>query len=317
MLRLRSCLLAVLAVAGVSASSPAQGVPLSLELLSSADDLSFMMHADQIRLDRPVRLPGSYWISDRAASAIARRVWLNESGGTLEGLTFWGNGEGFASLGIGHFIWYPAGADKPFGESFVRLLGYFERRGVALPEWLKGSPACPWPDRKSFFKDIASPRMLELRKLMADTVELQARFMADRLEAALPRMLAASSPYRRAAVRRRFLSLACQPEGLYALIDYVNFKGEGLILHERYNMTGWGLLQVLEGMRSLPEGDAALREFSRSARRVLWRRVLNSPPERGETRWLAGWRKRVKSYASLDLDADATALVAVVSPRKT
>ena len=47
------------------------------------------------------------WVDDRQAMTIGRRVWENESGGTLQGLTHWGYGEEFASLGIGHFIWYP------------------------------------------------------------------------------------------------------------------------------------------------------------------------------------------------------------------
>ena len=40
------------------------------------------------------------------------------------------------------------------------------------------------------------------------------------------------------------------------LIDYVNFKGEGVLETERYRGRGWGLLQVLEGM---PEQAARLR----------------------------------------------------------
>ncbi|MBI5624658.1 MAG: hypothetical protein HY924_12840 [Elusimicrobia bacterium] len=318
MLRTRVRLVVALGTCVLACSASGQGVPLSLDLLSSAEDLSFMLHADQVRLDRPVRLPGSSWISDEAAKAISRRVWENESGGTVEGLTFWGRGEGFASLGIGHFIWYPAGADRPFGESFTRLLAYFERRGVALPDWLRNNPTCPWPDRESFRRDLAGPRMKELRTLLHDTVDLQARFMANRLEAALPRLLRSAPPQRRALVRARFMALASQPEGLYALIDYVNFKGEGLYPQERYNNTGWGLLQVLDDMRGYPEGRTALREFSRSARRVLWQRVLNSPPERDEMRWVAGWRKRVKSYAGLRFKAPETAqTLASAGPNKT
>ena len=33
-----------------------------------------------------------------------------------------------------------------------------------------------------------------------------------------------------------------------------------------------------------------------AAKRVLQRRVDNSPPARGEARWLAGWRNRCDSY---------------------
>jgi hypothetical protein len=81
--------------------------------------------------------------------------------------------------------------------------------------------------------------------------------------------------------------------GTFALIDYVNFKGEGVLQTERYRGTGWGLMQVLEGMEE--DGDP-VRGFVESAVRVLERRVRNAPPERGEERWLEGWRARVRRY---------------------
>ena len=81
------------------------------------------------------------------------------------------------------------------------------------------------------------------------------------------------------------------------MVDYVNFKGEGLLDTERYHGQGWGLFQVLQGMKNDDQGRAAAREFSNSAARVLKQRVQNSPPERKESRWLAGWLQRVNSYA--------------------
>jgi hypothetical protein len=35
----------------------------------------------------------------------------SSAGGSITGLTTWNAGEEFPSLGIGHFIWYPAGFD--------------------------------------------------------------------------------------------------------------------------------------------------------------------------------------------------------------
>ncbi|RYD29224.1 MAG: hypothetical protein EOP87_18635, partial [Verrucomicrobiaceae bacterium] len=46
-------------------------------------------------------------LSGAQKAAIGRKIWQNESGGTVNGLTAWNGGEGFPSLGIGHFIWYP------------------------------------------------------------------------------------------------------------------------------------------------------------------------------------------------------------------
>ena len=230
------------------------------------------------------------------ALSIGYRVWENESGGSAAGLTAWNRGEGFASLGIGHFIWYPTGAQGPFVESFPRLLEHLEANGVALPDWLRGGPDCPWPDRSAFHADMDDPRMAELRNLLTRTIDLQARFMADRLESALPRLLESAPASRRETVARRFHALASQPQGLYALIDYVNFKGEGLSATERYRGRGWGLLQVLLRMREESDGPTALAEFSAAARRVLNLRVRNSPLERAESRWLANWRRRVRTY---------------------
>ena len=65
---------------------------------------------------------------------------------------------------------------------------------------------------------------------------------------------------------------------------------------ERYNGRGWGLLQVLGEMRDVPSGPSAAKEFAASAKRVLSRRIANSPPERGEKRWEPGWHNRCDTY---------------------
>jgi hypothetical protein len=232
-------------------------------------------------------------LSEIQAERIGRRIWQNESGGTLSGLTAWNSGEDFASLGIGHFIWYPAGRSGPFEESFPLLLQFFESRGVILPRWLEAKPACPWGNRAAFLAGKESARMNELRSLLSRTVATQAQFTALRLENALPKMLASAAPEQREHLRTAFYRVAAEPFGMYALVDYVNFKGEGTLKSERYNGEGWGLMQVLEGMGDGP----ASQEFSNSAVRVLTRRVMNAPSSRGEARWLPGWKNRVRTYA--------------------
>ena len=97
-------------------------------------------------------------------------------------------------------------------------------------------------------------------------------------------------------IAERYNSLSATTQGMYCLVDYVNFKGEGLKETERYNGQGWGLLQVLEEMRGYPTGRAATAEFSRAAGAVLTRRVQNAPAARGEQRWLPGWLNRCKTY---------------------
>lgn len=223
---------------------------------------------------------------------VGRRIWQNECGGTVAGLTSWNAGEAFASLGIGHFIWYPAGQNGPFEESFPPLVAFLEARGISMPTWTKG--ACPWPSKAAFEADKNGPRQTELRNVLSRTVRQQTEFIMARMERALPKMLAQSSNPE--GVRRAFDGLKQTGEGAFCLIDYVNFKGEGTNPKERYQGQGWGLLQVLEGMPKSKIVWQQPGQFAESAKRVLSRRVANSPSERGEQRWLAGWHKRCEAY---------------------
>jgi hypothetical protein len=236
-------------------------------------------------------------LSHQEAMRIGRKIWQNECGGTVAGLTSWNTGEKFASLGIGHFIWYPEGVRGPFEESFPPFVRYVQRRGAKLPELLLGRNhgVCPWNSRAEFLAAESQPMMKNLRIFLTDTVDLQADFMVERLGNALPKMLQAAPVDKRGKIEERFNRLANRARGCYALIDYVNFKGEGVLETERYKGQGWGLLQVLEGM-SDESGGSLLGEFADSAERVLRERVKNAPPERNEGRWLAGWLKRVESY---------------------
>jgi hypothetical protein len=244
-------------------------------------------------------------ISDADALRIGRRIWQNECNGTISGLTSWNSGEDFASLGIGHFIWYPKGVRGPFEESFPRFLVFIQDRRPDIPIWLQHLPAgaigeepsCPWNSRAEFLRDQDSSKMKELRQFLARTVDLQAQFMVARLQQSLAKMLDEAAPADRINVERQFARVADTSHGCYALVDYVNFKGEGVLHTERYRGEGWGLLQVLQAMHGSENGPGAAREFSNSAAAILRRRVQNSPPERHEARWLPGWLNRVHSYS--------------------
>jgi len=237
-------------------------------------------------------------LSRAEAMRIGRKIWQNECGGTVAGLTSWNAGENFASLGIGHFIWYPRGVRGPFDESFPELANFAAGRNVKLPRVVAENreTGCPWRSRGEFLADSDSADVRELRSFLADTVDLQTEFLVRRLQQALPKMMERAPAADRANVRRQFERVASTPQGCYALVDYVNFKGEGLLETERYGGRGWGLLQVLQGMTGSEAGGGGAQEFSRSARAVLTQRVENSPPERKEFRWLAGWLQRVNSY---------------------
>ena len=238
-------------------------------------------------------------ISHGDALKVGKRVWQNECGGTISGLTSWNQGEDFASLGIGHFIWYPKGQRGPFEESFPDLMKFVSSRGAKLPALLLGVPRgqpCPWNSRAEFLQAENSPEMNQLRRFLADTIDLQAEFLVARLQAALPKMLAEAAPADRTNVQQQFEHLTKTPQGCYALIDYVNFKGEGVLHTERYQGQGWGLLQVLAAMHGNSDSGAP-DEFARAAKIILTRRVQNAPPDRHESRWLTGWLRRVNSYS--------------------
>jgi hypothetical protein len=225
---------------------------------------------------------------------IGKRIWKNECAGTVEGLTSWNTGENFASLGIGHFIWYPKGVEGPFDESFPKLVTWLVRNDVKVPAWLRETGDCPWPNREAFRRDHDGARQKELRALLAGTVRHQTRFIMARLAEATPKFRNAAGK-QGGRVEQNVALLQQTAAGNFAMIDYVNFKGEGLNPKERYKGEGWGLLQVLMGMQAA-DAASAPGAFAESSKRVLSRRVANSPAERGEKRWLAGWHARCESY---------------------
>ena len=131
---------------------------------------------------------------------------------------------------------------------------------------------------------------------MTRTVRLQTSFIANRINKLLPKLLRNVPVAERKGIRDKFISLARTKEGLFALIDYTHFKGDGLHETERYAGEGWGLLQVLQEMHAPQDGTTPLQEFIRAARTILRRRVHHAPPRRNEARWLGGWENRVASY---------------------
>lgn len=229
---------------------------------------------------------------------IASLIFHNECASKESCLTSWNKGEDFASLGIGHFIWYPMGtaeSDKHFRESFPSLMVYLQSQGIVLPVWMQPGMACPWSDRATFEKSKNTPKMNEIRTLLIKTMPLQANFMKKRFDHSLTKMLEAVPESDHARLEKQYQHVAAAPMGMYALMDYVNFKGEGTNPKASYQGFGWGLLQVLGDMQEA-EGLKAIHAFAESADRMLTRRVQLSPPGRNEKRWLSGWRKRLGTY---------------------
>ena len=238
-------------------------------------------------------------ISRSELNAIGEKIFKNEAAGKKENLVYWNEGENFPSLGIGHFIWYKQGEPGIFEESFPQLIEFLKSKNVKLPKIMAENKYSPWKDRQELInlktKKIPDTDIEELTNFLYENKDLQIMFIFKRLESSLEKMLAVSND--RENVRKQFYRVASSPNGLYPLIDYVNFKGEGTNPKERYNGQGWGLLQVLENMKGAETGKAALTEFSNSAKFVLQRRVNNSDPSKNERKWLQGWFNRCNTYA--------------------
>ena len=187
----------------------------------------------------------------------------------------------------------PALAEKfqPLGEKFRETRMCARNSPTNYHKHLHG----PWKTKAEFQKDFNGPRLTSLRKWLAANVTLQTDFIIARSRAALPKILSAAPGSEKARIEANYHKVATTPQGTYALIDYVNFKGEGTKIEERYQGRGWGLLQVLEEMKPVKAGPGAAAEFSAAARRVLGRRIQLAP--RPESQWRAGWFSRCDSYA--------------------
>lgn len=236
--------------------------------------------------------PTEIVISNQQALVIGERVWMNEGNGLRENLIVWNKGENFPSLGIGHFIWYPKNINPGFQESFPDFLSHFTSKKT-LPIWLANQQFPPWNTREDFLDNKNSDFTLKLFQFLEETKAEQIQFIIYRLENALPKILKEiKNPFAKMKVRENFYNIALQKNGVYALVDYVNFKGEGTSPNERYKNKGWGLAQVLEHMNG--KSEQLMQEFVTSADVMLTRRVENAPND--ESRWLPGWRNRLQTY---------------------
>jgi len=235
-------------------------------------------------------------LSKAERTKVARQIWQNESSGQVSGLTAWNVGEEFPSLGIGHFIWYPRQVRGPFTESFPQFIQFAQRKGHQPPA-LAQLADCPWHTRAHFLQVQNSAEVTALRNWLAANITLQADFIIAKSQASFQQIVAAAPASDRQRVIANYNKVSTTSNGTYALIDYVNFKGEGINPKERYNGQGWGLLQVLQGMQPTSGGQSSAAEFTRAAKRALDTRIANSPAARGESRWRAGWHNRCDTYA--------------------
>lgn len=242
-------------------------------------------------------------ITHDQSDLVANKVWKNETGGDLDYLIFWSENEPFLSLGLAHFLWYGEENKNRYQEMFPKLVEYFSRNNVRLPIWLDTKTTCPWKNRDEFLKAKAdnTPKYQDLYNLLVRTMPIQVDFIVERMQKSLPVMLASLEDEAvRQQVTLAFERVLYLPDGrlstwgVYAIVDYVNFKGEGTSPKERYQGKGWGLMQVLQEMDIKAENPQ--KAFANAAKKVLAERIRISPPERNETQWQKGWFSRIDSY---------------------
>ena len=238
-------------------------------------------------------------LSDADYDWIASRIFQNETGGDRRNLTYWGEGEDFPSFGIGHFIWFPTGVDAPFDESFPAMVTFVRQQSQRLPAWMLDLRPFkpPWSSKQVFDQAWASPEITELREWLEQTGHLQARFIVSAFEQSWRSLeLPAEQKQRLTGLLQQMFTTA---PGLFAVIDYFNFKGLGSNPRERYQGEGWGLVQVLDALPQLKTNEPDMVAlFRNAAARRLKLRVELAPLERNEQRWLEGWLARLDGYAA-------------------
>ena len=134
---------------------------------------------------------------------------------------------------------------------------------------------------------------------MENTKDVQTAFIVRRIEESFPKILEMVPAAQRPVIEKKLSLVEDTPNGMFALIDYVNFKGEGILETERFNGRGWGLLQVLEEMKTPKDRSEVLVEFVRAAQAVLEKRVQNSAISEIELKRLQGLKNRVLRYLNV------------------
>lgn len=240
-------------------------------------------------------------ISKKEAKNIGMLIWQNEASQRTDLLAVWNQYESFPSLGIGHFIWFPKNQRPKYTEQFPLLCCYLKQNGITLPHWLERALriGAPWTYREQFLQDVK--KLNELRSLLASTIDLQINFIIDQFKQQVPGILEATPfKFKSKVMYNTNLMLSC-PQGTYALVDYLNFKGNGLSQAEELNGQRWGLLQVLMDMPNNLNRNNVNKAFAISAAKVLLRRIENSGPDYTLIAYLDGWMKRVSTYANPDV----------------
>lgn len=277
---------------------------------------------------------------------LSEALYKNEADCKNHNLTHWGKNEEFPSLGLPHAIWYGKISSKKYQEQFPELVRYLRKnlkesnQQISWPALLQKNPLspAPWASQAEFveikkislaienvkessqladikknqaalYKDAYT--LFEIRHFLSNPkiLQLQAQFVIEKTFLSLHRILAAShreSPPEAQLLYRKIQVLLNSPEGVLAIVDYLNFKGEGLKPSERTPLGKypWGLKTVLEIMPAMDPASADQQtnvQFTQAALCSLQRMAYHSGSADSKDQlqryaWLnGGWKTRIES----------------------
>jgi hypothetical protein len=241
----------------------------------------------------PSNQDSTFDLTDDELHAIALQIELNETGGNQEALVYWNESETFPSLGLGHAIWVQkenVEALNRYGTFFPRLVKRIRDNGHALPDFLeKLAPDydCPWPDRATYVKTA------EIIRQRQEMLNLMIRTKKEQIVLILDRFLDAEKRYSNEPnfelIQPLIAELKKTPQGWYALLDYVNFKGEGSDKAESYGLKN----ALVAGAKSKETTPGA--KIAKGCEIVLVGRISREPDV---AQHREGWVKRCQTYAT-------------------
>lgn len=230
----------------------------------------------------------------RITPEIVDKIYTNETGGNPDNLIYHNPKEGFCSIGIGHFLWFTDSTKAAFKETFPALLTemngtdgvFFDEVNTTIPD------KCPWKSQTEVDSAKATPLYKKLFAGLTSTKgkQLQVKYMAFRAAEALDEIIIKDKEM--SSVIEQLLA---DDKGTYAVIDYVNFKGNSAS-GEDYNGHTWGLDTVLAVMPS-DTTIPLMRRFEIAAETTLEARVREAKVlGKDESMFLPGWKKRIETY---------------------
>ncbi|MDA9189419.1 hypothetical protein N9O57_00390 [bacterium] len=274
-----------------------------------------------------VNIPSDFKVhlSEEEKKQMSKKVGEFEFNNKRDKIMQWNKNEDFLSLGLGHFTWF-GNATKTRGvESFPDYIEYLvNEKGydpekipqIIRPVKINGryvmNKKMPYGYKSSFEKNQKGPSMSAVKNFLwqPDVQATQFDFIKNRLESQAGNIVNFhnspsydGSPVANGKELTRKMTnfmddLSKSSAGKFGMIDYVNFKGEGLSPDERIKGTneGWGLYQVLSGAAKEYDGSQdPAKLFSKHSGLALKNRVNKDSRMQAND---AGWQRRTKFYGN-------------------